>query len=187
MNHHFKKTELLGFTLIEMLVSVSILLMVIVGPMTLAQKGMQNAYYANEQLIAIFLAQEAIEAVREKRDTHALKFYDGTETNSNGWIANLPPHCKNESDKCAYNPINKNFESCNGGTNNGCQLKLNSDEEFQYSVGSDSIYTRRVYIKETSIEKGVEVTVVVTWNAKLFNAERNVTLQTRLYDVYKEF
>jgi prepilin-type N-terminal cleavage/methylation domain-containing protein len=48
-----------GFTLVETLVAVTVLLLVIVGPMTVAQKGIQNAYFANEQVTAVFLAQEA--------------------------------------------------------------------------------------------------------------------------------
>ena len=36
-----------GFTLVESLVAIGILLVVIIGPLTIAQKGIQQAYFAN--------------------------------------------------------------------------------------------------------------------------------------------
>ncbi len=50
-------TSLTGFTLVETLVAVTILLVAIAGPMTIASRGMQNAYYAGDQTTAIYLAQ----------------------------------------------------------------------------------------------------------------------------------
>ena len=62
-----------GFTLVETLVAIAVLLLIIIGPITAAQKGIQQAYYANEQLSAVFLAQEAIESIRQRGDDRALK------------------------------------------------------------------------------------------------------------------
>ena len=92
-----------GFTLVETLVAITVLLMVIIGPMTIAQKGIQQAYFATEQATAVFLAQEAIEAVRELRDNVALTAFDAyvdpdsdTEVHTDDWA----PPCAETG--CAY-------------------------------------------------------------------------------------
>src|SRR6185437_13507555 len=61
-----------GFTLIETLVAVLLLSIAIVGPMTIAQKGLQTALISKDQATAFNLAQDAIEFVRFARDTNCL-------------------------------------------------------------------------------------------------------------------
>ena len=61
-----------GFTLVETLVAISILLVAVVGPISLIGDAVHKIYYAKDQIIAINLAQEGIEAVRQKRDSDML-------------------------------------------------------------------------------------------------------------------
>lgn len=61
-----------GFTLIETLVAVTILSVAITAPMALTAKSLATAYYARDQIIAFHLAQEAIEAIRHRRDNNIL-------------------------------------------------------------------------------------------------------------------
>ena len=65
-----------AFTLIEALVAVSILMIAIASPMTLAQKGLSTATLSKDQMIASFLAQDAIEAVKNIRDQVAIRGND---------------------------------------------------------------------------------------------------------------
>ncbi len=65
---HSKK----GFTLIETLVAITILLIAVVGPISLIGDALHKLYYAKDQMIAINLAQEGIEVVRQVRDTNML-------------------------------------------------------------------------------------------------------------------
>lgn len=67
-----KKIKTGGFTLIETLVAVSILLVAIVGPMEIASKGLFSAFYAQDEITAFYLAQEGVEYVRNARDTNYL-------------------------------------------------------------------------------------------------------------------
>ena len=46
-----------AFTLVEALVAISILMIAIASPMTLAQKGLSTATQSKDQMIAAFLAQ----------------------------------------------------------------------------------------------------------------------------------
>lgn len=175
-----------GFTLVETLVAITVLLLVVVGPMTVAQKGIQNAYYANEQVTAVFLAQEAIEALRELRDNDGLNAYDngiGAET-WDWYEADIHSDCK-DSNGCAYD--DGGFYSCL--SRNNCVLKENSGtSEYSYDSGEpNSLFTRKVYVEDT-LTGGVLVTVGVTWNAKIFgNSPRTVRLQTWIYDHYERF
>ena len=65
----FKKE---GFTLVETLVAISILLIAVVGPISIIGDALHRLYYARDEMIAISLAQEGIEAVRQYRDSNML-------------------------------------------------------------------------------------------------------------------
>ena len=66
---NFKK----GFTLLEALVAVSILMVAVVAPMTIAQKGLSSATYSKSQMIASYLAQDAIEYIKNVRDQVSIR------------------------------------------------------------------------------------------------------------------
>lgn len=74
-----------AFTLIETLVAVSILLIAIIGPISLIGDALHRIYYAKDEMIAINLAQEGIEAVRRVRDTNML----GGGSAPGNWLADL--------------------------------------------------------------------------------------------------
>jgi Tfp pilus assembly protein PilV len=57
-----------GFTLLEALVATSILMVAVAAPITIAQKGLSSAVYSKNQMIASYLAQDAIEYIKNKRD-----------------------------------------------------------------------------------------------------------------------
>ena len=81
-----------AFTLIEALVAISILMIAIASPMTLAQKGLSTATLSKDQMIASFLAQDGIEAVKNIRDQIAVR---GSATND--WL-DLLSNCTCSSD-----------------------------------------------------------------------------------------
>ena len=57
-----------GFTLLEVLVAISILMVAVAAPITIAQKGLSSAVYSKDQMIASYLAQDAIEYIKNRRD-----------------------------------------------------------------------------------------------------------------------
>jgi prepilin-type N-terminal cleavage/methylation domain-containing protein len=200
---HTKKSRVArrGFTLVETLVAVTILLVVITGPMTIASNGMKNAYYAGDQTTAVYLAQEAIEAVQRLRDNNALAAYDVYKTPSGNysgqttdWHTNLDSDCKNgqgcDVDFSSGSPVfNKDCD-----VTNECTLKVDIDGSYSnrvygYAVGwtMDSVFTRRIQVGALS-GGAVPVTVTVSWNANIFsNTPRSVVLQTYIYDQYKRY
>ncbi len=61
-----------AFTLIETLVAIFILMTAVVGPLSIAAKGLQIALIAKDQTTAVYLAQDSIEFARYLRDTSCL-------------------------------------------------------------------------------------------------------------------
>lgn len=61
-----------GFTIVEALVAISILVIVISGGFVAVSNSLRNATLSKEQITAFFLAQEGMEAVRYQRDSNGL-------------------------------------------------------------------------------------------------------------------
>ena len=173
-----------GFTLVETLVAITVLILVVIGPITIAQKGIQSAYYAEEQMTAIFLAQEAIEAVRERRDDKALKAFDDsvTITDTSAWA---PNNC-GEGQDCGFdtgasNPIKQCVSL------DLCQLSVDGDGKYVHSpAGIPSPFTRIINIGN-EVDGGRPVTVTVSWDSVVFGSPRDVTLTTWIYDHYRRY
>jgi prepilin-type N-terminal cleavage/methylation domain-containing protein len=197
-----------GFTLVETLVAVSVLLVVVVGPMTIASRGMQNAYYAGDQTTAIYLAQEAIEYVQRLRDNEALEHFDDftggqpTDGDTWDWYDTLDPDCK-QTDGCDIDFSSLAF-SRDCTTASQCRLNhytgssvstQNRVYAYTGTAASDgdswqaSPFTRRIYVGPLT-NGGVPVTVTVSWDASsLFGVgtTKSVRLQTYLYDHYERY
>lgn len=196
-----------GFTLVETLVAITLLLLVIVGPMSIASRGIQNAYYAGDQTTATFLAQEAIEHIQGLRDDNALQEAiefqsQGNNNDDDVWTwydagGDWDVYCKAETG-CDIDFDSGNYRDC--ATQSRCQLQKytgNSaiDRIFAYqTVGpdwSDSPFTRVIRIGDVITSGGepvaVPVSVTVSWESSLFGGTRDVVLQTYLYNLYSRF
>src|SRR3989338_3680347 len=72
-----------GFTIIESLVAISILLVAIAGAGSAIQTGISSYIFSKDQIIAFYLAQEGFEQVRNYRDENVL--------NGRFWLAGAVP------------------------------------------------------------------------------------------------
>lgn len=79
LSHFFKKKPH-GFTLIETLVSATIITLAILGPLSLASEASSNARMTKDRLIATYLGQEAIELIRFQQDSLFLRCISAVST-----------------------------------------------------------------------------------------------------------
>jgi prepilin-type N-terminal cleavage/methylation domain-containing protein len=154
------KTTNQGFTLIEMLVAITVLLLSITGPLTIAAQAVFSANIAKDRLTAAYLAQEGIELVRQKRDTNAIQgnfWLNGLDACLAAGACYVGPHSGVVFD-CAGSCPNMNFNSDSGSIAYGT---------YGYGVGESSIFTRNISIEDlTSGEvEEIRVTSEVEWQA----------------------
>jgi len=71
-----------GFTIVETLVAITILMISIAGPLTIAQKSLTAATQAKDQVIASYLAQDLVEYIKNARDNALRGGTDFGGTNS---------------------------------------------------------------------------------------------------------
>lgn len=129
-----KNKENKGFSLVEVLVATSILLITIVGPMGLVNRINNTDRFSNENATATFLAQEGVELSQAARDYRMLMFFDNV-FNDGG--STDPANC-NMAVLCPWRsflavnlepgrPTNSPFVNCVvGGPNgsNGCSIDI---------------------------------------------------------------
>lgn len=154
-----------GFTLIETFVAITILLTAIAGPLTIASKGLSSALLARDQITAFYLAQDAIEYVRYKRDTNALQGIPWLQ----GLDACLGALCRVDSKEDA-------IAACGGA----CPpLRYNEGSGFfSYSLtDEETLFTRVVRIDQINADE-VSLGVTVSWRTGIF--DRSLTVREYL-------
>lgn len=181
-----------GYSFVEVLVAIAILLVSIVGPLTIASTGLRNAQFAREQNIAFFLAQEGLEGVVFLRERAGIQNIDDSSRSTWDWVSNaatfsLPDACFAGS-PCRLNLDNitpqTRFTECNPVSE--CDLYLQSTGEIRYShssAGEDTPFNRQIFFTEVG-NNALRVRSVVSWHASAFSATREVELETYIYDIY---
>lgn len=162
-----------GFTLIETLVAIAILGMVIVGPLTLAIKSIGSAAISQNQITASYLAQEAIEYIKNHRDNN---FLQGT-----GWLDGLDD-CLG-SNGCYIDVFDIGNE-INGCIINCPKIRYDSgNKQYNYIDGEETVFIRTVKIAKINIdgdEDEAEIKVKVEWQEKF--GEKSFILQDNIFN-----
>lgn len=144
-----------AFTLIESLVAISVLLVSLAAPLSIAAQSLRSAYYARDQITAFYLAQEAVEYIQAKRDQNYLA--------SASWLNGL-------SECVTPNSCNVDFPNFTHAQcpSNGCPALYlrTSDQLFvaDSAQATPSVFTRTVRI--TTVTGNTDeraVTVTVSW------------------------
>lgn len=193
-----------GFSLVETLVAITILLLVIVGPMTIISTTANSTSFASEQVVAFFLAQEGVELAQKARDDIVLnRFLDSSDGSydSNPWAT--------FSDESSAGPYEDCFDS------RGCALEVSEDADgaieapvqcttnnnpcrlyyddttgsirsrYTHSATGNTLteYTRSVYFENISAYE-IRVVSEVEWFTGSVRNSQQVEVETYLYDVY---
>jgi prepilin-type N-terminal cleavage/methylation domain-containing protein len=179
------KKECKGFTIIETLVAVAILMISVAGPLTVAHKGLMASIYTRDNVTASYLAQDALEYVKNIRDNHKIQgdyWLGAGEENLARCTSVTAYHCS--VDTSAGNPFNGDgMFFCEDGSPTACRLYKNSEG---YTMNPDggtlTPFRRYFYIVPNSISPTTQATlyVVVEWQTGVLN--NSVTYKTEIFD-----
>lgn len=160
-----------GFSLVETLVAISILVTVVTGAYAAAQSGISSASSSKNQIIAFYLAQEGMEQIRNMRDENGI--------NGRPWLQGISA---NGSDPCAFGKVcmadvlNNTLSECAGG----CPLIKQNTTTGLYGYDSswpDTAFRREIRLTSVSANE-ITVEVKVIWTRGLltnqFTATENI-------------
>lgn len=188
---HTKEEQ--GFTIVETLVAIFILLVSITGPLAFAQNGLRASFVARDQIVAFYLAQDAIETIKNMRDNNAL---DGEEwmselvkdrcvtTNNGGGVGH------NKS--CNLDTVSSSVTVQTCGASQCPAMKYDSAQK-EYRIGTASSpgvtskFTRTIYMYEMdNDDREMQIIVDVAWDTNFFS-NRHVYVQEYIYNWVPEF
>ncbi|MBI3459054.1 prepilin-type N-terminal cleavage/methylation domain-containing protein [Candidatus Azambacteria bacterium] len=160
-----------GFTLLEVIISISILTTGVIATIAFMNSELQQISYLKNKIIAINLAQEGIELVRNVRDNNLLN-----SKSFNVWIDGNANNC---SSPCSYEI---DYDDPKLSSSLDTKLKIDSNGFYQYNNGSDSIFTRKITITDISTNIGTGAVINVRVESEVSFGDKKVKLETILYD-----
>lgn len=170
-----------GFTLVETLIAISILMISVAAPLTLAAQGIQAATLAKQQIIAYYLAQDAYEFIKNKSDTNKMQ-----SSEQHKLVIGMDSCVYTNAaidEKCEIDTVSGDILERTGDGN-----KLGFREElslYGYDDGTgvyvDTIYSRYIQIKKKyatgvlpEFLNEIQVEVVVEWSIPFVGDQRYV-------------
>lgn len=189
-----------GFTLLETVVALAVILAAVVGPVSLITRGLFTFSFSKNKVIASNLAQEGLEAVRLIRENNVA--CDIVNGNPN-WQWNRDPdggmltRVRAGVDLQSFTTITcgsavistpRLSVSCSGPLLYESDPLLENFGTYGYRSGTATLFSRCVDISsppdvpDNSIPASAQMDVISTvrWNER--GTERSVTLRERLYD-----
>lgn len=168
-----------GLTIVESLVAISILVVSVLGPLVIVSQAFKISFFARDQMTGFYLAQEAIEYVRNIRDKNSL-----TVTDPNLWLSGLidgglsNPIINDASDttpdkyQLVRDSSGYKLKLCPGTPSVCPKIKLNSTNglygEDTTTGTKDSIFTREVIFtkspEDTAAVQEISVKFLMKWN-----------------------
>ena len=173
-----------GFTLIEALVAITILLLGVLGPLSAATRGITDGMIAKSQIVALGLAQEAIELTKAKIDSNTRVNLD--------WMDGLVSCLVNNV--CRVEVSSNDYEICDPdqtNLNNSTTCWIQSDNQGIYvplisGSTNGQMFHRTIQITPTTgnsilgDDAEAKVVVVVGWQDK--GQWRSTTLTNYIYN-----
>ncbi len=159
-----------GFSLLETLVAIGILIGAVLGPLTLASSSINAASLARNQITAANLAAEAMEAARNKRDSN---IFQGTDWLSGFAACVAPGSCF--LDMIQVPPYDYDMAPCAPACPS---LKRNpATGLFNAQTGEETHFIRKLTVTSLTADE-VKVRVEISWQEK--NSNPSFVLETYL-------
>lgn len=153
-----------GFTLVETLVAISILIVAVTASFAAAQSGISSSIYSKNQVIAFYLGAEAVEQVRNARDVNALE--------GRNWLYGISNDLTDPcyfGKKCIIDATNNTITTC-GGT-----CPFIKQEPTTGFYGNNPTWADTVFKREVSLSKindhEISILVRMTWSKGTNNQE----------------
>lgn len=212
MIHNTKQS---GFSLVETLVAITILLIVIVGPMTIVSSAARSTSFASEQVTAFFLAQEGAELVEKVRNDLLLEYFADSNPDPNIFTSANPDPWADFTRTSAGGF----FQTCYKNVNqNGCAFYIGPTGTLSTPVSCSTLSNCSVYLDNTTADlrsryihstnppswlqptqftrqiileqvpgnpNEVKVTSKVTWRSGSVREDQVVNVETRLFNLYE--
>lgn len=162
-----KNTKHKGFTLIETLVAITILVTVISAAFSAAQSGISLATFSKNQIIAFYLASEGVEQIRNMRDENGL--------NGQNWLQGFSASSNDScyfGKTCTIDAYSNVISYCGVDFGSCPFLKEDTITGF-YGYNSswkDTIFKREIQIKSINTNE-VSITVRMSWSQGLLNRQ----------------
>ncbi len=161
-----------GFTLLETVVALALIVGAVIGPLTLASRGVFNAKFARSRILAINLAQEGIELIRHMRENNVLREYH--------WRGISGP-CPSTCTKLADGSYQVDVFTAPGGSTpppaSGSPLRFDAlTGLWSQSTGAATPFTRVITLSTPAGDQ-MRVESLVTWE------EGELSRQVRLAEV----
>ncbi len=152
-----------GFTLLETLVAISILIIAITATFTVAQNGLSGSMEARDQVVAFYLAQEAVEMIRNIRDENSLM---RTTVPSTNWITGLSSQVSDAcyfGKACTVDVASKVFTACPSGP--GSCPNITQDTRIQSATylmyGQNVVWTPTNFKREITLSQATTTELVI--------------------------
>jgi prepilin-type N-terminal cleavage/methylation domain-containing protein len=187
-----------GFTLVEAIIAIFILSISVTSMLGLTASSFSSARYANNEITANYLLQEAIDSVRNSRDTIAFQ----EKNNGGGWAAFLNRYGYPSNTKCfstngcvisidRYSPdsqdTSEEIKTCNQSNPSFGEIRCPSlvyDEDGSsgsfYNQSSDTTLSNFKRQVRMTVGDSDKVTVVATVEWKNGNSVKSRSLETVL-------
>jgi len=150
-----------GFSLIEVLVAMFVLLVGILGTMVLFTGSIKNSIDSRDHIIAAALAQEGIELVRNMRYNDAfngLDFANGTRLPAISY------------DNCVADYTFSSIPSSDCVSSSSKTLNLNSSGFYIMGAGTPTKFQRKIKLAYNAAGDQLTVTSTVLWGSYDFSA-----------------
>ncbi|MBI4132433.1 MAG: type II secretion system protein [Candidatus Sungbacteria bacterium] len=164
-----------GFTLLETIVALALIVSALIGPFTLATRGIFGAKFSKSKIVALNLAQEGIELVRAMRENNVL-----AGANWRGLFGPCASGCTRLQDG-SYQP--DVYYAASGATppiNTGAAMLFDAAAGlYSQASGGATPYTRVVSLTTPAADQ-MQVVSLLTWTES--GIARQVRLEETLYN-----
>lgn len=179
-----------GFTLVETLVAISIVSIVVIGTFTAVQQSLSTSMFARDQVAAFYLVEDAMEYIRNVRDTNSIYSLQstpyGTTVNWLNGLAATPTDNCYFGKVCGIDSYLKTTFTCTGSGGYTCPpLNQNINNGiYGYTNSSGWTTTRFIrYIQFIQVNSHeVDVYVSVGWTSGGVN--KLITVRQSLFDIH---